>query len=123
MALTTSTRRVNGVIVVYCGGKIVLGEESTSLRLLVKDLLNKSNQIVLDLGDISTIDSSGLGALVALFTSARHIGGEIKLANLGPRLKELLQITKLFTVFEVFDRAEDAAAAFGKGTARRAAAE
>jgi len=123
MALTTSTHRVDGIIIVCCGGRIVLGEESTSLRLLVKDLLNQSRQIVLDLGDISSIDSTGLGTLVALYTSARSLGGEIKLANLGSRPKELLQVTRLFTVFEIFDRAEDAAAAFGKGTARSATAE
>src|SRR3989442_2096700 len=71
MALLTTIRRMNGVAVAYCGGRLVLGEESKSLRLLVKDLLNKSPQIVLDLGDVTHMDSGGLGALVALYTSAR----------------------------------------------------
>ena len=115
MTLTTSTRRLDGVVVVDCSGKVVIGPESTSLRILVKELLNESRQIVLDLGGVTYIDSTGLGALVSLYASARNAGAEIKLAKLSPRLKDLLQITKLLTVFEVFDRAEDAAAAFSRG--------
>ncbi len=121
MALLTTIRRMNGVAVVYCGGRLVLGEESKSLRLLVKDLLNKSSQIVLDLGDVTHMDSGGLGALVALYTSARAAGGDIKLANLNARLSDLLQITRLATVFEIFDRAEDAVAAFKKKEIGRSA--
>jgi len=114
VTLTTSTRKLDGVVVVECSGKIVLGAELTSLRIQVKELLNKSRQIVLDLGGVTHMDSGGLGALVGLYASARNAGAEIKLANLSPRLKDLLQITRLLTVFEVFDRAEDAAAAFRK---------
>ena len=117
MALTTTSTTIDGVIVVYCGGAIVLGEESTSLRIFVKDLLNKSHQIVLDLRDVTHIDSSGLGTLVALHTSARNVGGSIKLANLGNRVNELLQVTKLVTVFDVFDKAEDAVASFKRAAA------
>ena len=117
MGLKTTTSRIHGVIVVYCGGAIVFGEESTSLRILVKDLLNKSRQIVLDLGDVTRIDSGGLGTLVALYTSARNVGGDIKLANLGSRVNELLQVTKLVTVFDVFDKAEDAVASFNRAVA------
>ncbi len=84
------------------------------MRIAVKELLNKSRQIVLDLGGVTYMDSSGLGALVGLYASARNVGADIKLANLSPRLKDMLRITKLFTVFEVFERAEDAAAAFSK---------
>ena len=114
MPLTTSARRLGGVVVVDCRGRIVLGEESSTLRILVKDLLTKSRQIVLELGEVAYIDSAGLGALVGLYTSARNAGGDIKLANLGPRLRDLLQITRLYTVFEVFATAEDAAAAFAR---------
>ncbi len=114
MALTSSTRRIGEVMVVDCAGRIVLGEESTALRLLVKDLLNKSRQIVLDLGDVTYIDSSGLGTLVGLHTSARNAGGEIKLARLHSRLQEMLQVTRLVTVFDTFDTAEKAAAALQK---------
>ncbi len=117
MALYTITSRIDGVIVVYCNGAIVFGEESTSLRIFVKDLLNKSRQIVLDLGDVTRIDSGGLGTLVGLYTSARNAGGAIKLANLGSRVNELLQITRLVTIFEVFDKTEDAAASFNRAAA------
>ncbi len=122
MTLSTSTRKIGGVSIVACEGKLVLGEESATLRLLVKELLTKSPQIVIDLGEVSYIDSSGLGTLVALYTSARNSGGEIRLAGLHPRAKELLQVTRLVTVFEVFDRAEDAAASFSRGVARTGAA-
>ena len=114
MALNTTTSRSDGVIVVYLSGVIFFGEESASLRLLVKDLLNKSRQIVLDLGKVTHIDSGGLGTLVGLYASARKVGGDIKLANLGSHAYELLQITKLVTVFEVFDKAEDAITSFNR---------
>lgn len=114
MALATTTRTIGEVIVVDCAGRIVLGEESTALRLLVKDLLTKAGQIVLDLGDVTYIDSSGLGTLVGLYTSARKAGGNIRLARLNSRVIELLQITRLVTVFETYDTAEKAAAAFTK---------
>ena len=83
MALNTSTSRIDGVIVVYCSGAIVLGEESTSLRIFVEDLLNKSRQIVLDLGDVTHIDSGGLGTLVGLYTAARNVGGTSNLPTSG----------------------------------------
>ncbi len=122
MALATSTRNLGDVAVVSCSGRLVFGEDSTSLRLQVKDLLTKSRHIVLDLGNVTTIDSGGLGMLVGLYTSARNAGGDIKLANIGHRLSELLQVTRLVTVFEVFERAEDAAASFNRDAGRGAAA-
>ena len=112
MSLQMITRTFGGVQIVECNGRLVLGDESANLRHLVRDLLNEHKQIVLDLGKVSYIDSSGLGVLVGLYTTAQRIGGGIKLANLNPRLKDMLQITKVFTVFEVCDRAEDAAEAF-----------
>jgi anti-sigma B factor antagonist len=117
MALITTNSRVDGVIVVYLSGAIYFGEESTSLRILVKDLLNKSCQIVLDLGDVTHIDSGGLGTLVSLYVSARKVGGDLKLANLGNHAKELLQITRLVTLFEIFDKVEDAIASFKRAAA------
>src|SRR3989442_12339917 len=114
MALLTTIRRMNGVAVAYCGGRLVLGEESKSLRLLVKDLLNKSPQIVLDLGDVTHMDSGGLGALVALYTSARAAGGGLKVSNPNSRLRRGLQMNRVATVFEIFAWAEGAAAAFSK---------
>jgi anti-sigma B factor antagonist len=117
MALNTTTSKIDGVIVVYVSGAIFFGEESASLRILVKDLLNKSRQIVFDLGDVTYIDSGGLGTLVALYASARKIGGDIKLARLGRRANEVLQLTKLVTLFEVFDNAENAIASFKRAAA------
>jgi len=112
MALSTTTSRIGGVTVLRLSGVIYFGEESAALRLRVKELLESSRQIVLDLASVTRIDSGGLGTLVALYASARKVGGEIKLANLGNHAKEVLQITKLVTVFEIFARAEDAAASF-----------
>ena len=117
MALNATISKIDGVIVVYLRGAILFGEESTSLRILVKDLLNKSHQIVLDLGDVTYIDSGGLGTLVALYASVRKIGGDIKLARVGRRANEVLQITKLVTLFEAFDKAEDAIASFKSAAA------
>src|SRR5262245_17267486 len=114
MALGITTSKTDGVVVVRLRGDIYFGEESASLRLRVKELLESSRQIVLDLGSVTHIDSGGLGTLVALYSSARKLGGEIKLANLGNHAKEVLQITKLVTVFQIFKTAEDAAASFKK---------
>ena len=117
MALSITNKRIDGVIVVHLSGAIFFDEESTFLRVQVKDLLDKSLQIVLDLGNVTRIDSSGLGTLVALYASARKVGGDIKLANLGNHIKEALRITRLVTVFDIFDRTEDAVASFNRTTA------
>ena len=112
MALEMTTRSVVGASVIACSGRIVLGEESAKLRHVVKEALGEGNHIVLDLGGVNHIDSTGLGVLVGLHASARKSGGAIKLANLNSRLRDVLGITRLLTIFEVFDTAEDAAATF-----------
>jgi len=117
MALNITDNRIGGVIVVHLSGAIFFDEESTFLRVHVKDLLDKSHQIVLDLGNVTRIDSSGLGTLVALYASARKVGGDIRLANLGNHIKEALRITRLVTVFDIFDSTEDAVASFNRATA------
>jgi anti-sigma B factor antagonist len=104
----------DGVIVVYCRGPIIFGEESNALRALVKDLLNKSCEIVIDLGGVTYIDSGGLGTLVALYLSARKVGGSVKLASVRGHAYEVLQITKLLTIFEVFPEVQNAIASFAK---------
>ena len=117
MKMTASTRQVGGVTVVDIGGRIELGEESAALRNLVSELLNKGHkQILLNLGDVNYIDSSGLGALVSSFTSARKQGGELKLLNLTDRVTDLMQMTKLYTVFDVRDDEAVAVTSFGKST-------
>lgn len=120
MVLNTTTSRMNGVIVVCVSGAILFGEGSESLRILIKDLLKKCRQIVLDLGNVTHIDSCGVGTLVALCASARNVGGDIKFANLGNHTKEVLRITKLVTVLEIFGKTEEAVASFNKATGRAA---
>jgi anti-sigma B factor antagonist len=112
MSLQMTTRTFAGVLIVACSGRLVLGEESANLRHLVRDHLTENKQIVIDLGNVSYIDSSGLGVLVSLYTTAQKAGGGIKLAKLNPFLRDMLQITRVYTVFEVFDRPEDAAVSF-----------
>jgi anti-sigma B factor antagonist len=121
MALDAKTVTRGNSAVVYLSGAILFGEESASLRSLVRDLLNQSNQIVLDLKDVSYIDSGGLGTLVALYASARKVGGEIKLSRLGPRANEVLQITKLMTIFDVYDNVDAAVASFTQSLKQKSA--
>jgi anti-sigma B factor antagonist len=117
MQLKLTTRTVQGILVVNCDGRIVFGEESALLRDTVKKLLTQSNQVVLNLGGVTYIDSGGLGTLVALYTTAHNAAGAIKLSNLTPRVGDLLQVTKLLTIFEVFETEEEAVQSFRKGAA------
>ena len=104
MTMTTSIRQVDGVTIVDCGGRITLGEGSVILRDTVRDLLAKGKKkILLNLGDVTYIDSSGIGELVSAFTTVRNQGGELKLLKLTKKVHDLLQITKLYTVFDVKD--------------------
>jgi len=114
MQLDLVTRIKEGVLVVECTGRIVFGDESIRLRDTLKELVSQNNRIVLNLGQVSYIDSVGLGTLVALFTTASKGGGAIKLANLTKRVGDLLQVTKLLTVFEVFDSEQKAIDSFKK---------
>ena len=102
---------------VDCSGRLVFGEESASLRDMVKKLITQTPQIVMNLREVNYIDSGGLGTLVSLFTTARSAGGAVKLASLSQRVGDLLQVTKLLTIFEVFDNEEAAARSFKKGAA------
>jgi len=117
MQLKLTTRTVEGILVVNCDGRIVFGEESAELRDTVKKLLSQTNRMVLNLGGVTYIDSGGLGTLVALYTTAHNAGGAIKLSNLTQRVGDLLQVTKLLTVFEVFDTEDQAIQSFRKGAA------
>ena len=117
MHLKLSNRNEHGILVVDCVGRIVFGDETGYLRDTVKQMLLENKRIVLNLGEISYIDSGGLGTLVALYTSATSAGASIKLANLTKRVGDLLQVTKLLTVFEVYDSEEKALEAFRKAAA------
>ncbi len=115
MALRMTDREVSGVNVIDLEGRIVLGEESNSFRERVKSLLAAGKRkIVLNLANVSYIDSAGLGTLVATFHSARSQGATLKLANLGQKFKEVLQVTKLMTVFDTYDNEAAAVQSFGK---------
>ena len=102
MSIKASTRLIDGVTIVDVSGRITLGEGSSTLRETVRDLISKGQKnILLNLGDVTYIDSSGIGELVSSFTSVSNQGGKLKLLNLQKKVHDLLQITKLYTVFEV----------------------
>jgi anti-sigma B factor antagonist len=104
VALRMAERDVNGITVLDIEGRIVLGEESNAFREKVKGLLaSGKKKIVLNLANVTYIDSAGLGTLVATFHSARSQGASLKLANLGAKFKEVLQVTKLMTVFDTYE--------------------
>jgi anti-sigma B factor antagonist len=114
--MKTSTRQVDGVTIVDLSGRITLGEGSVVLRDLVRELLAKGNKkILLNLGDVTYIDSSGIGELVSAFTTVRNGGGELKLLNLTKKVHDLLQITKLYTVFDIKDDETQAIQSFARG--------
>ncbi len=117
MQLRMSTRTLEDALVVDCSGRLTFGEESASLRDMVKKLIAQSPAIVMNLREVNYIDSGGLGTLVSLYTTARNAGGSVKLASLSQRVGDLLQVTKLLTIFEVFDNEEAAARSFKKGAA------
>lgn len=113
MQLKLTKRTVDGIVAIECNGRIVFGEESSLLRDEVKKLIQDgTKRIVLNLGEVSYIDSGGLGTLVALHTTAHNAGANIKLANLTKRVGDLLQVTKLLTVFEVHSSEYDALESF-----------
>jgi len=116
--LNISTRENGGVIVVDVTGKIALGETSANLHQELRELINSGKKdILLNLKDVTTIDSSGLGTLVASYTTAEKSGGTMKLVNLTDRATELMTITKLYTVFEIFDDERAALNSFPKAEA------
>lgn len=115
MSMKASTRQIDGVTVVDLSGRITLGEGSVILRDTVRDLIGKGEKkILLNLGDVTYIDSSGIGELVSAFTTVRNQGGELKLLKLTKKVHDLLQITKLYTVFDVKDDEAQAISSFKK---------
>ncbi len=113
MSLKFKTRQVDGVSIMDLSGRVTLGEGSVTLRDAVRDILGKgSKKILLNLGEVDYIDSSGLGELVSAYTAVKNQGGEMKLLNLTKKVKDLLQITKLYTVFDVMDDEAAAVASF-----------
>jgi len=99
-----NTRQVGDVTVLDAAGRITLGEGTSTLRDAIKAIVDSgSRKVLLNLGEVNYIDSSGIGELVSAFTTVTNQGGQLKLLNLNKRIQDLLQITKLYTVFEVHD--------------------
>jgi anti-sigma B factor antagonist len=110
--LQTSTHTIDDVIIVDCRGRIVLGDETANLRHLVKDLMNESPRIVVNLAEVTQIDSNGIGTLFGLYISAEKAGAKMKLAGLGGHAKSVSEITKLAMACETFPTVEEAIASF-----------
>lgn len=112
--LKASSRQLNGIVVVDLSGRITLDEGSAVLRETVRNLLGEGKKnILLNLADVTDLDSSGIGVLVGTYTDVRDQGGKLKLLNLSERVNDRFQITKLDTVFDVQDDEAAAVAAFG----------
>jgi anti-sigma B factor antagonist len=115
MNMTTSTRQIGGVTIVDISGRIVLGKENASVRSVIYDLLrNGHKQIVLNLGAVDFIDTTGLGSLVGAFTTARKHGGELKLLNLQEKVADVMLATQLYTVFDILNGEAAAVQSFCK---------
>jgi anti-sigma B factor antagonist len=113
VALSIATRQLDGVTILDLSGRITLGEGSVQLRDAIRDLISKGQKgILLDLGDVNYIDSSGLGELVSAYTTAKNQGATLKLLKLTKKVHDLLQLTKLYTVFDIYDDEASAIASF-----------
>jgi anti-sigma B factor antagonist len=111
--LTIKERQAGDVTILDLSGKITIGEGSVQLREAVRKLLDESKKkILLNLGDVSYVDSSGIGELVSSYTTTNNQGGQLKLLNLTKKIQDLLMITKLLTVFQTFDNEQEAVASF-----------
>jgi anti-sigma B factor antagonist len=113
--MKASTRKIDDITVIDLSGRITLGEGSVILRDTIREEVGQGHKkILLNLGDVTYIDSSGIGELVSAFTSVRNQGGELKLLNLTKKVHDLLQITKLYTVFDIKDDEASAVGSFSK---------
>jgi anti-sigma B factor antagonist len=113
--MKTSTRQVDGVTIVDLSGRITLDDGSAALRETVKQLVGQGQKnVLLNLREVQFIDSSGIGELISAFTSTRDQGGELKLLNLTKKVHDLIQITKLYAVFDIRDDEAAAIQAFSK---------
>jgi anti-sigma B factor antagonist len=107
------TRTIGDVRILDCSGKITLGEGTMTVRNTVRDILkNNGKKIILNLAEVNYIDSSGIGELVSTYSTVANSGGQLKLLNLTKKIQELLAITKLLTVFQVFDSEQAALTSF-----------
>jgi anti-sigma B factor antagonist len=113
MALTAKVREVGGVSIVDLNGKITLGENTGYLREEVRSLLSQgAKNIVLNMADVGYVDSAGLGELVGIYTTAANLGSSLKLLNLQSKMRNLMEMTKLYTIFPVFEDEKAAVSSF-----------
>ena len=113
MSVKLTSRQVGDVTVIDAAGRITLGEGASTFRDTIRDFVAKSNKkLLINLSEVSYIDSSGIGEMVSGFTTVTNSGGHLKLLGLSKRVKDLLQITKLYTVFEAFDDETEAVRSF-----------
>ncbi len=113
MSVKLTSRQVGDVTVIDAAGRVTLGEGASAFRDAIRNFAAKGDKkLLLNLGDVSYIDSSGIGEMVSGFTTVTNGGGQLKLVGLSKRVKDLLQITKLYTVFEVFDDEAEAVRSF-----------
>ncbi len=112
MALELNTRRVGSVAVVRCSGRMVAGPESDSVRRHISGLLALDKHVVLHLGEVRFMDSSGLGTMVRLLADARRAGGDIKLCQVRPEVSTVLKVTNLAQLFQMYEQEEEAITAF-----------
>lgn len=111
--MKTSTRNVDGVEIISLQGKITIGSGDSQLRDIIGETLKQGkNKILLDMKGVTTIDSSGIGELVGSYTTATNRGGKLKLLHLPPKVTDLLQVTQLITVFEVYENEQEAIKSF-----------
>jgi anti-sigma B factor antagonist len=113
MSLKMQTKETHGIVIISLSGQITLGDASAALREEVRDQLGHgNNKILLNLGDVNYIDSAGLGELTGSFMSVKNRGGALKILNLTKRVHDLMQITKLYTIFDVYDDEKKAIESF-----------
>lgn len=117
MHLKIEKRATQGIAILACHGRIMFGDEANLLRSVLRDVLATNRKVVVDLADVNHLDSGGLGMLVGVRSTAKADGAEIKLCGMGQRLRDVLQITKLATVFDVYDTEQQAIESFGAAPA------
>lgn len=116
--MTLKSRETGDVLILDASGKLTLGEASSAVRDAVrKALADGKRKLILNLADVNYVDSAGIGELVSAFTSVTNQGGEMRLLKVSNKIKDVLQITKLYTVFQVYDDEQAALASFSKGSA------
>ena len=113
MSMTITERRLEGVVVLDLTGRITIGDGTLILRKQIQTLLDQDHRkLLLNLADVDYIDSSGLGEVVRSYTTVRNAGGDLKLLSLTTKVRDLMQITKLLTVLDVFEQESDALKSF-----------